>query len=1314
MLDFNQEHFKELCDLIRYDNAVLFLGQDYQNAICGNSYFMDEINSQICKKKVSDPTYPSLWAKMSEISNARKTEGGHSVLDSTQINGLKEIGNRIPQNKRLADVLNAGWASVVTSSIDPGIVNAEGVNCNPIYNVNTRPAGIANKRKLHITYLFGCVSEENSFPLAYKLRGQARTNAETMYSRVLKEAIRYNGALVIDGWNPCVDWASVDTVLGNSMLDADMPVPKIYIFNCSSEVKGKIYESERTEELAESDKLIISEQSLYDCLEEFISEICLERKAEQEAFESSEVISFQRGKKTVSINIPREQLRELDPERIHLLTPRDRLPVSLDQEGIRNLTIKFLANSNDNFPYWQGYLQNCCFDRDIYKNEEKTGLYDRTVALLQAPNLHKVNSTVIIHGPSNSGKTMLLGRLALELSQNYPVLFINGEIEADDPEITSHRYQSLVNFINTYLTRNSQMSGRVRAAVIWDNDAFVDKLQSYTELARELAESNAILIGSAYEIRNEEVGNRKTKKGVEYLPISPILNSGSEFRSMEKMLRQNLGEEFVEVFSRVRKDSAPRKGKPDLINDDNRILTLLQRTFRAVNDAAAQIIDEAVIRTNKETAGTEKQMRNRFELAMQNASKIYNTDMKGLGDILTQCTEEAQKEEEWYRQLEVCAPTLNDLLAVAGQFGIRLPLNLVKEVICDSSICPDIRYYMDAVDDILRLDTMLEYPFPVDEVGHVMVGYRSPEEAEIYLNTHYNRRGNVDTHVQYDSEGKPFLEDREIFLLEKLIEYSNLEDYSHYNWHTVTTVRELLDQFGSNSRKGESYAKKYEYKYDELATFILNHGGSENPEMALSAAFLKREKLRASMLNSVRYNRNISDKELEILNSAADGLEHAIEIEERDNTDETPRMMRIYVEWCTNRNYVLNRENPSTNDIELFHQIHRRFSKALSIYMRIDHHRMKPMSMMDVYLNAFNYFVMAMEKLYHVQSDAKGANPVKVSEYTDEISYAMNTILGKLLDFDDIEEARENLNSNILLVYQLSQKAIDSLKTTARAHGSGAFILLSARSMWFRQNVDIEKLKAADLKTVDLYLTSDFSEKPGNTSLEMIQCARNVYDYLTRPDNLNVLLSDRSRREKEIASLEMLIRAAWISKTENVPFTLNQFPKLSKKDWDEIHRYCRAYVESGNDRAKYAFAYYFEGIYYWSFTTDTWSSVSGRTKSQEKFDLCFRTSIKPRGVYSSDSYIFLCEPETGEPIKLNARVKKDRDEADISSAVDPSMIKEMPEVINRQRIYCAQSLKRRSQRNRIESQVITIRFNLKGALAGPENLEMEANSYGKE
>ena len=1216
----------------------------------------------------------------------------------------------------MSDILNSGWASVVTSAIDPGIVNAEGVDCNPIYTVNMRPAGIANKRNLHITYLYGCVSEENSFPVSYKLRGTARDNANTMYYRVLKEAIQYSGALVIEGWTPGTDWASVDTILGNSLIDADMPYPKIYIFSCTPEVKEHIYDSESTEELADSDKIITTELTLYECLQEFVSERSQERKAEKEAFESSETISFQRGNKTVSINVPREQLRILDPDRVHLLTPRDRMKVSFDREGVRNLTIKFLSNSSGSFPYWQGYLQNCYFDRDVYKNEKKTGLYDRAIALLQAQNLHRVNNTIIIHGPSNSGKTVLLGKLALDLSQYYPVLFIKGEIEADDPEITRHRYQSLVDFINTYLTRNPDVSGRVRVAIVWDNDAFVDKLQNYIELARELAESNAIIIGSAYELRDIDEGFRKPKKGVEYIRIEPTLAGSKEFAGMENMLKQNMGDEFIEAFSKARKDSSQSRNKTDLISDDNRILTLLQRTFRAADEDVAKIVSEAVNRTDKESTGTEELMRNRFEEIIQKASTVYDTDIKGLSDILALYTEDAQKDEEWYRQLEICAPTLNDLLALAGQFGIRLPLNLVKDVICDSEICPDIKRHMDAVVDILQIDTMLEYPFPVDEVGHVMVGYRSPEEAEIYLASHFARRGNTPLEVENDSEGKPFLEDREIFLLEKLIEYSDLADYSYSNWHTVTTVRELLDQFGANSRKGEAYAKRYEYKYDELATFILDHGGSENPEMALSAAFLKREKLRISMLNKLRNDCNISDDELKTLNSAADGLEHAIEIEERDNNDETPRIMRLYVEWCTNRNYTFNREKPTVKDLELFQQIHQRFSKALSIYMRMEHHRMKPMSMMDVYLNAFRFYTTAMEKLYHVRSNAEGADPIKMSEYTDEISYAMNNVISKLLDFDDIDEARENLNSNILLVYDLSKYSIDSLKAKTRAHGSAAFILLNARSMWIKRD-DTLKINAGDLLAVDLYLTPDYAEKTGKTPDEVIRCAREVYDYLTQKENLNVLLSNRTGGEKEISGLEMLIRATWISKTGNVPFTQNQFPKLSKKDWEELHKYCKAYVESGNSRAKYAFAYYLEGIYYWVFTTDTMNSASRRTKSTEKFEMCYKSSVIPRNVFPSDSYVFLCEPETGNPIRFNARLKRqseERDVADITSAKEPSLIAEIPEVINRRGIFCAQSLKRRIQRNSIESQVITIRFNLKGALAGPENPEMEINTDVKE
>ena len=110
-------------------------------------------------------------------------------------------------------------------------------------------------------------------------------------------------------------------------------------------------------------------------------------------------------------------------------------------------------------------------------------------------------------------------------------------------------------------------------------DAFIDKLQNYHELARELAESNTILVGSAYEIRDTEELIKRPKKGVEYISISSILNLGTEFSNMENMLSRNLGEEIAEVFSRVRKTYVNKTNQPDLIHDDNRILSLSTKGF---------------------------------------------------------------------------------------------------------------------------------------------------------------------------------------------------------------------------------------------------------------------------------------------------------------------------------------------------------------------------------------------------------------------------------------------------------------------------------------------------------------------------------------------------------------------------------------------------------------------------------------------------------------------------------------------------------------------------------------------------------------
>lgn len=1310
MIEFNQDFYKQLCDLIKYDNAVLFLGQDYQAAFGEKNYFVEEINKRLCQNEATELSYVNLWAQMSAKSNSEKIAGKRPVLDDSQKNGLAEIGAQIGQNEKLTDALKMGWASIVTSSIDPGIVNCEGLNCNPIYNVNTRPAGIANKRKLHVTYMFGCVTEAGSYPVSYKIKGSAMDDASLMYQRVLEEAIPYSGALVIDGWNPSSDWASIDAILGTSNLDADIPYPKVFIFHCTPEIQEQICESDRTEELADSDKLIVSEKGLYECLEDYIIALRQEREEEQEAMQDAEEISFQRGKKTITLRVPREQLWELGTDNIHLMKPQDHIPVAFDEEGLRKLTINFLANSNGSFPYWQGYLHGCYFERDAYENQQQTGIYGRVLSVLQAPNLHKVKNTIILHGPSNSGKTILLGKLALDLSKSCPVLYINRELESNDPEITKHRYQSIVTFINTYLTRNVQTNAKVRAVVIWDNDVFVDRLQKYLEFANALVESNTILVGSAYELRDVSSDFDMHKKEVEYIEISPTLNPTTEIPRLECMLAKCLGPEYKNTFARVRGSSAYHGNAANLIHDENRILSLIRRIFRVSNDEYVPITDEIVSRVNRETDGISELMSAQFEKIIDKALRNYSTDISGLAEILATCTEETQKDEEWYQQLSKCAPTLNDILAMAGQFGIRLPLNLVKKVLCDPEICPDIKKYMDAVDEILSFDTMLEYPFPVDEVGNTLVGYRSPDEADIYLDSHFTSRNVPDMNIRYDNDGKEFLEDREIYLLKKIIKHSDLADYSHSNWHTVITVKELIDQFGPSSRKGEKFAIRFKNYYDQIATCILDHGGSKNPEMALCAAFLKREQIVDSMLDKFKFNFNISEDERKVLDDAAAGLEEAIKIEMDENNGNTARMMRIYVEWCSNRNYILNREKPSINDLVLFEQIHNRFSKALNIYQKQDVHRMKPMSMMDVYLNGFSYYVDAMERLYHVYSRSDNADPNKMGMYTDEIAYAMTNVLGKLLDFNDMTDYKMNLNRNIMKVYSLSKNAISSLQTKTRAQGSSAYIFLYARNLWVKEQDNIEGNTIQDIKKTDLYLISDYADRPGTLPTHVVDTARKVYEYLTQPANLQVIMSKQATEKKEVGALEMLIRTTWIVKTGNMPFTHNQFPKLSKADWDEMHKYCKAYVDSGNDRARYAFAYYLEGIYYWIFTADSYSRVTGSTPSKEKFDYCHMSSIRPRGVYPSDSFIYLCEPVTGKPIQFHARVKKQsayRDTVDITSAVDSRMIKEMPNVLNRQKVFCAHSLRRQGQKNMIESMVVTIRFNLEGALAGPENPEVE-------
>ena len=1313
MVVLGQEALSELCDLIINDNAVLFLGQQYQKSFGIDNTFADEINRRLCHGKSESLSYSDLWKKLSELSSSNQKEGTYNIFDDYQRESLREIGRTITRNDSLFDTMSLEWASTVTSAVDPGIENC-GVDCNPIYDVNTKPAGIANKRKKYITYLFGCVSQNGSYPDAGRISKKFKENAQTMYSRVIKQTIPYSGALVIEGWNPDQDWVTANMLFYGSEFDVTFPYPKVFIFGWTKAVENALAESEYGEELLESDKLVVSEKSLIDSLKDFIEEQRQERLDEEEALKDAEILRFNRKGETFSVAIPKKALQELNPEKIHLLTAKDRIQVSFDREGIRNVTIAFLSNPNSSFPYWQGYLQGCCFDRDIYKNAEKSGLYDKVKASLSAQNLYRVPNSFILHGPSNSGKSVLLGKLALELSSEYPVLYIKGELETNDPEFSRYQYDTLVSFINEHLTRSSESDKKLRAVVIWDNNAFIDKINNYKELERELAKSNSILVGSAYELREETDVTSMFRRGVEYIEVSPLLNPDTELKSMKSMLDKNLGVGFNQAFNKAKAAHQNKSKKPNLIRDENRILSLLQRTFRVASDEYREIVEQAENRANLEASGNDELMQEQFRTAIEWASDDFDTDIKGILEILHSFDD--CENEEWYKTIEACAPTINDILAISGQFGIRLPLNLVRDIVID--ICPQIRAHMKELDQILARDTMLEYPFPTDESGNEMLGYRSPEEAELYLEMNYTHRPDQqDKNIEltHDENGKPYLENRSVELLEKILYFSDISDCSAMNRYKTTAAHDLVEQFGSNSRKNRSYSdhsfsRRYRMFYNRIADCILDCGGGENPEMALSASFLKREQFYDELMKCIKENRNISPELKSVLDEAAEGLEAAMKKEEQIGNSKSSCMMRLYIEWCANRNHTMNRENPGIKDLNLCRQIHDRFSNAMAIYNNPKNEsQRKPFSMLDVYLNAFIYYANAMEKIYHVQSDPDNVNPEKMQEYVDEINYAMTFVIGRLLDYNDISDSRMRLNEKIKDVYGIAGISVDVIKNKARAYGTSSYVLLQARGMWIISQ-KTGMYESAEERLIDTYLVSDWPNRSRISMNSVIHAAKSVYEYLTEKNNLQLILSKkRIGEEKEVGALEMLIRAAWIAKTGNMPFKPDQFPNLSREDWEELHKYTKAYVDSGNERANYAFAYYLEGIYCWMFTPDAYDRAKHSRRSTEMFSRCCECR-RPGEVHVENSFIYMCQPGTSVPILLEAQIKNDPQKgrffADIQKFVVPVMARIFPYVGERGNIFVASSLDKSLKKIASQSKNITIRFNLKGALAGPEKPEI--------
>ena len=1309
-LESNKDEKDLFWDLMQSDNAVLFLGQNYQKVFFGSEIFRNEIDTELCHKSAKSNTYGDLWKELSKINTNISGNSRRATVSEDQLMAMQRISSRLPNSETLSKVLNAGWASIVTSSVDDGIVKRGGLRVfYPIYDPNTRVPGLGNKRKLHISYLFGCVSEKDSVNTSAGYNPTASDNARNMFMRVRKDAISYSGALVIDGWDPETDWFNDEDLLAS--FDYNMPFPRIYIFSATDSIIDKLLESRRLHDLMEEGAVYYSPQSFFETFSEKLYDINLidEFSDEEEDVITVDIFADHRNK---SFDIPRKNFRTQDTEHIHILTKEDRDKQPLDKLGIQGITISFLANDRNSFPIWQGYSQNCYFSRDLYSNDnnavDENTLKGAVLSALKSKNLHSAKNMIVLQGPSNSGKSILLGKLSLDISKNYPVLFINGELSSDRTE-TTRPYKKFVDFVTNFISRPcaQKRANSGRSLIIWDNNQLSTNLQEYYELRRELSESNAVLVVSAYKVGDAKKSKRNRNRVV-FLDLSNMLNRDTELKYLSDMLNQNLGEEYAHAISRISTPSKKIQKEPVYMEGSStQLLYILRRLFQAESRETRPIYVQSGIRTATEVEINESAissfLQNRINKTIDDIDNEYKVERNGLLSVFRQITSAENIKQQWYIEVEYCAPILNDIVALAGQFGIRLPLTLIQNVLAD--LCPGIKFYMPDVEELLSASSMIEYPFPIDEYGQKLIGYRSIEDALAYLESHYPRR-------QKNAPISPIeecdcREDREIFLLMKIIEHGDVSEYWGSDFTRAQIVNNLLEQFTPNSYMGHDFAKAYQFRYDDLASCIMQYGGQLNPEFALTSAYLRREKRVSSMLTAVKQYKNINNEDRIILEKAASDLEGAIEIEINNGSQLTSSLMRLYIEWCTNRNYTLNRENPSVDDLMIYNQIHSYFSKALNIYLRRNDNPMKPTSMLDVFLNVFEYYAFAMETLYRVQSDPLSAKPEKLEEYENELQYALNTVVSKLLvNVSDLPS--ENFVEKLHNLYYLAHKSIDNLERRASSKGINAFTLLRARYLWcdsmFDEKDSLDTFNAHTLNK-DLFLLSDYSETSG-VSYEIAEAAERVHEFFKKPRYITILTSNRQKSDIELSCLEMLIRATWIKITGNMPYTRDQRVRLTKDNWNEIHNYCDKYCCNGIDRAKYGFAYFLEGIYRWLFTPNMPNKLDNNMTPSENYfskikEYCYRPKELPR----TDSMFVLCNPETLHPIVFESNVNPKgsyRYEASIINAVDVNVITDMPYITSRNKIYCAQSLHHElTSYSGVNKLRITIRFNIEGPLAGP-------------
>lgn len=1142
----------DLINRIKTEPSVLFLGQGYLRSLSGQDCFYDAVNRKLCGGNAPiAPSYQNLW----EYVNA-----GHP-LKPEQFDQMYKIVCDLPTQNWLRSILSMRWGMVFTSAVDSCLTHCVGPNFtfNALgYDKSRFRREYMSKSSLHGAYLYGSVDRSNGDipPISCdsKTMRSLKKRVSDRIGWIYNEILRECGILVIDGWDPGRDWLSF--LLDNA---SDMYYHSIYLFGVTPEMLG----NNTIQGLLEDEILISYPQTFAQALEEY------GYFQSDDTFLDMDYTSYDGGKTVtvrsksghdISLSIPLSALDVLDT-RITLLD--DELGYENQRRNTENLSEAFARYLQQNStPIWSLCTIQTGFH---FARRIDDKLWKEAGRLLRQKASYS-RRLLILEGVSNSGKTASLVHFAMQIREQHrcPVFYISG-----NPSQTLFA-EKLKSFIKRYLQGRQDSDGVwvEQVIILWDGNLSADAVRQYIKLSQELAECNALVIGTIYrhDSNGANIVSHPSKGGVTYIPVQATL-TGEEQNELSQLLHRIdplLNDRFQAAVRRVVEPNLlyllQHIAKYQYSPEWKAVYWVLKERFDTEVDRSESNAQCAMEDFNRKP--TEEEVHAEiikhgvgaaWQLAL--ARKLEEMRQNGeyeKGDFYPKDLAEAPEENKSKVLLEDIH-LLNEMLAMAGQFSVPMPVTLLLNMIHHSgNLLSKENMFLNK---LLANDSLIEYSR--SEEGYPFVRFRHPKEAELYVEKNFG--GEPDKRREC-----------EVDLLCRLIAAC------HWNEDEAYNVIALVRCFGPNS-EGKYSQNISQGNYTDYIQFLpkiancLMEYADDNPEAVLVYAHFLRE----TYSNNRQYGYTNS---IEYLSAARNKLRIAIERHDQQNRQQYNRLV---VEVCSNLVASMPRHSDDGPfDRDVFLEFQNTFKQAISTW---DYHNATAFgtnSLLDIWLNA----VINFQRSFPSHEEA-----MKDHEFLKAIASSLDYI-DRLFEIN-ADFSSTNLLDKVETIYQWNPtRSMDTIVKKLEIKGNDTFLYLNAWRCWLSKSGTPVYKSAGEAEIVrrNLFLLPDDADAHAelikdleNLKKEAVGAARKAVSYLE--SNMEQLRRSRSSR-----CLHMLIRAKWLLYTGYMPLEEKQKPVLTAEQWKEIYDLCCYYNSyCGRDDFRVQnLESFFRAVYLWSFTSD--------------------------------------------------------------------------------------------------------------------------------